>query len=224
MIDETKITLSGKEQELVCNSDWFLTKRIIIEKVYALFGSLSEVMEEEIKKKSMLIPAEAYMAAPKISKGENYRNLPYVVLDYPRYFTKEDTLAIRTLFWWGNFFSITLHISGICKARALAVLASKFSYLRENNFWICVHSNPWQHHFEEDNFLPLANFTSEDFYFRLTSEPFIKIGKKISLQQWDKAPLFVKHTFSEMLTLLEFSFPNDEKDLSPGIPTSGFDL
>ena len=56
-------------------------------------------------------------SSPKISKGENYKGLPWLVLDYPRYFNKEDIFAIRTLFWWGNFFSITLHISGKYKMR-----------------------------------------------------------------------------------------------------------
>ena len=51
-------------------------------------------------------------STPKIAKGENYLQLPYVLLDYPRCFDKENIFAIRTMFWWGNFFSITLHLSG----------------------------------------------------------------------------------------------------------------
>jgi hypothetical protein len=34
----TKIALSEKELQLVCDTDWILTKHSIIQKVYALFG------------------------------------------------------------------------------------------------------------------------------------------------------------------------------------------
>ena len=30
----------------------------------------------------------------------------------PAVFSKENIFAIRTMFWWGNFFSISLHVSG----------------------------------------------------------------------------------------------------------------
>ena len=50
-------------------------------------------------------------ASAKISKGENM-GLPWVMLDYPRLFGQEDVLAIRTMFWWGHCFSVTLHLKG----------------------------------------------------------------------------------------------------------------
>ena len=49
---------------------------------------------------------------PKISKGEKYKGLPWVMLDYPRIFGKEDIMAIGTRFWWGHYFSVTLHLKG----------------------------------------------------------------------------------------------------------------
>jgi hypothetical protein len=36
MTEKTKINLSAKELELVCNKEWILTKQVIIEKVYEL--------------------------------------------------------------------------------------------------------------------------------------------------------------------------------------------
>ncbi|MEJ7586896.1 MAG: hypothetical protein WKI04_04975 [Ferruginibacter sp.] len=43
-----KIALSAPELELVCNKEWILTKQIIIEKVYGLFGVLALSMEEKV--------------------------------------------------------------------------------------------------------------------------------------------------------------------------------
>ena len=72
------------------------------------------------------MPEVIKTSTPKISKGENYKDLPYVMLDYPRCFQKEKTIAIRTFFWWGNFFSINLQLSGEYKEQALPSLQSNF--------------------------------------------------------------------------------------------------
>src|SRR2546430_2748604 len=153
MKHETKITLSDKELELVCNSDWILTKQAIIEKVYHLFGELAALMQQYVMNKKNLLLDEIILNSPKISKGENYNKLPYVMLDYPRCFKKEKTLAIRTMFWWGNFFSIQLQLSGEYKKAALSNLKINFSALQKNDYSICISGNPWEHHFDRDNYL-----------------------------------------------------------------------
>lgn len=224
MTEKTKINLSAKELELVCNSDWILTKQIIIEKVYELFGTLSLSMRHCIELNKISLPPLATESNPKIYRGENYRSLPYVLLDYPRHFTKGNILAIRTLFWWGNFFSINLHLSGDCKEKAVPAIKENFAALRQKGYSVCINADPWQHHFEADNYVLLENFTAVDFETILHREPFIKIAKRISLRQWDDAPAFLEHHFNEMITLMKINFPNGERDPSPGIPTTGFDL
>ncbi len=34
------------------------------------------------------------------------------MLDYPRAFGRDSIFACRTFFWWGRFFSLTLHLAG----------------------------------------------------------------------------------------------------------------
>src|SRR5437868_14845354 len=108
----TNVELSKNELELVTNADVILTKNSIIEKVYALFGLLSEEYKIILLQHSHHLPAEIFNKAPKIYKGEQYQSLPYVMMDYPRCFYKDDVFAIRSFFWWGNYFSITLQLSG----------------------------------------------------------------------------------------------------------------
>jgi hypothetical protein len=203
MNKETKITLSAKEQELVCNTDWILTKHAIIHKVYTLFGEAAAFMQKKVFNERNHLPEEVSASVPKISKGENYKGLPYVMLDYPRCFQKEKIVAIRTFFWWGNFFSINLQLSGEYKERLLPALRNNFSVLQQNDYWVCVSDNPWQHHFEEDNYLSLKKYTAEQFSSILHRESFIKIGKKIPLTQWDNTPAFIEQSFTEMITLLK---------------------
>ncbi|MEI9808974.1 MAG: hypothetical protein WDO16_14545 [Bacteroidota bacterium] len=85
-----------------------------------------------------VLPPEVIKISPKISKGENYKGLPYLVLDYPRYFEKDNHFAVRSMFWWGNFFSSTLHLSGIYKKKYTSAIEASFTQLQENDFFICV--------------------------------------------------------------------------------------
>lgn len=203
MNSKTKITLSVKELELVCNTDWILTKHEIIAKVYSLFGDIATDMQQLIAKEKDLLPEEAYSTSPKISKGENYKLLPYVMLDYPRCFEKEKTLAIRTMFWWGNFFSIHLQLAGKCKTMFLKNMDVHFAWLQQNDYWICISSDPWHHHFGNDNYKLIKECSAGEFSSILDRESFIKIGKKLPLTQWNEAPEFIRRSFKEMIEWLK---------------------
>ncbi|HEX6916286.1 MAG TPA: hypothetical protein VF145_13645, partial [Chitinophagaceae bacterium] len=102
------VKLSKEELDLVTNAGFILTKNRIIGKVYDMFGLLSETFRQQ----AAGFPDEMSRAQAKISKGENYLGLPWVMMDYPRLFSKTDVFAVRCFFWWGNFFSITLQLSG----------------------------------------------------------------------------------------------------------------
>lgn len=223
MADAAKITLSLKERQLVCDADWILTKHAIIAKVYNVFGDAAAMMQTYLETVKSL-PTDALSIGPKISKGENYQQLPYVMLDYPRHFTKYETLAIRTLFWWGNFFSVNLQLYGNCKLRAQPKIIEQFEFLRDNGYYVCVATDPWQHHFDTGNYRPLKDLEKIAFAEIIEREVFLKLAKKISLQQWDAASLFIEETFKEMITLLALSFPNDEINPSPGTPIVDFGL
>ncbi len=47
----------------------------------------------------------------KISSGENYKDLPYMVLDFPKIGGHNFPMLFRTMFWWGKYvcFQIFLH-------------------------------------------------------------------------------------------------------------------
>lgn len=224
MSEETKLALSPNELELVCNKDWILTKQEIIRKVYTLFGQISIDMQRKIAGRKGMVSPPGHIGNPKISRGENYRGLPYVMLDYPRLFRKEYTLAIRTLFWWGNFFSINLHLEGHCKQQAKPAMVAGFNRLQQSGYWLCVHQDPWQHYFEEDNYIPLAALSSSRFEAAVEGREFIKIGKYIPLHQWEEAIELLPRYFDELLEILPFNFQGDGTGPLPGIPTVGFDL
>lgn len=198
----TKIALSDKELELVCNAGWILTKHAVIQKVYDLFGEIAQQQNEILRLHRDHLPAVVFTNPPKISRGENYRLLPYVMLDYPRYFAKEETAAIRTFFWWGNFFSVSIQVAGIVKEKLQPLWFRKFEWLQSMGYYVCVHDEPWEHHFDTGNFVPLNAVEKDDFCRILQEKSFIKLSKKIPLQRWQDAPVFIRETFEEMTGLL----------------------
>lgn len=199
----TKITLSAKELELVCNTDFILTKHAVIQKVYALFGHLLPSLENILQQHSKHLPAEVFTHSPKISKGENYKLLPYVMLDYPRYFNKDHTVAIRHFFWWGNFFSVCLQLSGRFKQDSIGLLCQNFESLRQKGYSVCINDDPWEHHFDKNNYTELRLLNEENFRKLLMEKPFVKIAKNILLQQWQQVPEFITVTFAELAGLIQ---------------------
>ncbi len=184
------VKLSLDELELVTDAQFILTKNAIIRKVYELFGDLSaEFMEVA----DIALPQEVLSISPKIAKGENYRELPWVMLDYPRVFSQQNVFAIRCFFWWGNFFSITLQLQGIYKEAYEPFIKNSIT----NDWWYCINTNDaWQHHFEETNYKQLTG----DVDFKKL--PFLKLAKKIPLEKWDNAFDFYCRSFKEIASLL----------------------
>ena len=140
---------------------------------------------------------------PKISKGENYKGLPYLVLDHPRYFEKDNNFAIRSLFWWGNFFSITLHLSGNYKKMYESKIYTSFMLLKEEDFFICISPDQWEHHFEINNYLPLDEIDNAQFKKYISDKEFIKLAKKIPLLQWNNAENILFDSFRRIIHMLK---------------------
>ena len=191
-MSKTKIVLSAKELEMVNDSEWILTKQRIIQQVFVLLESVVPDID------STLLPAwhrlsRQQAVTPRIFKGENYLGLPYVTLDHPRLYEGENTLTVRTMFWWGNFVSVTLHAGGIYKEQLLNKITG-LQLGEENQLHICIHENQWHHHFSTDNYRLLNDGAKEKLEEIKTQRDFIKIAYKINLQQFNELPpILLKH-------------------------------
>lgn len=194
----SKVTLSQKERELVTNADLILTKNGIMQKVATLFGQLSDRYRLLLQQHPLLVADEAFVPAPKIARGEQYEGLPWMMLDYPRYFTSTDVFAIRSFFWWGHYCSITLQLSGRYQQQYAVVLEHALRQQSDKDPWfIGVGGSPWQHHFRSDNYQQVTKNTL------LTQLPFSKLAKKIPLTEWDDVEIFFDKEFALLLHMLQ---------------------
>ena len=188
--------LTKEEQALAANADLLLTKNKIIQAVYELFGKLAEEYKATI---ASTLPADITRMHPKISRGENYLGLPWVMLDYPRYFSGADGFAIRTMFWWGHYFSLHLLLQG-----------NKMQWLNEpqllqaNGWYFSTGTNPWQHQFDAASSIPATN-VSKAVVLKQADNGFYKLSIYLPLQEWDNAEVFFKKHFAAALQLIKVS-------------------
>lgn len=203
MNQQPKLILSDEELQLVVNTGWILTKHEIVRKVYELFGLLALHYKIILEEESVF--GSYIKQAPKISKGENYLQLPYVMLDYPREFNQENVFAVRTMFWWGNFFSVTLHLSGSYKNEFERKLFTDFILLQQQGFYICVNEDSWQHHFNETNYRPVNKLTKNEFEKLVTQKNFLKLAAKIPIKPGAEVPTMLTTNFKLLMKLLKKS-------------------
>ncbi|RYY38375.1 MAG: hypothetical protein EOO08_14755 [Chitinophagaceae bacterium] len=182
-MDEAKIQFSPAEMELMCNAGVILTKNRILFGIRSLLESLEGEMQRRLYGAQPGPLEEALVPSPKISKGENYLGLPYLVLDYPRSFDSRNICAVRTLFWWGHSFSSTLHLSGSWKDQLAPDVSASYRALSKSNYFIGVNEeDPWQHHFEEDNYRALALMTEDEFTAQVARAEHLKIAAEFPLR------------------------------------------
>ena len=119
------------------------------------------------------------------------------MLDYPRQFSKTDTFAIRSFFWWGHYFSITLHLSGKFKTHFEPKLIAALENGSLPNFEYCITADPWDYDIRPETYQPLQR--KEDVK---RCSGFIKVAKKIPLQQWDQVIEFYTKNYALLLEIL----------------------
>ena len=96
MVSTAKIQLSAEEAELINSTEWILTKHRVIKKIYEMFGGINEMMKKELTSFDHLF-GDIQCLNGKISRGENYQLLPYIILDYPSHFSRNNIFAVLTI-------------------------------------------------------------------------------------------------------------------------------
>lgn len=192
--------LSPDESSLVENSAWLFTKQRVIGKVYGLFGLLSESYSGILSGYTDFIPDEVTRVSPKIYKGEMYRQLPYVMLDNPRYFNQKDIFAIRSFFWWGNEFSLHLVLGGKYREMYVGSLTTHIQEGSLDGWSIGVSDDPWEHHFDEDNYVSVHSW--RNLADQHLPAEHIKLGKRLPLSQWKESASFFNSSYTQLLEFL----------------------
>lgn len=192
-----KIQLSREERELLADPDIILTKNRILASMIDLLGTVSEeetAMAERLRDR---LPAGFFKMHPKISRGENYFGLPWLMLDYPRNFDPENMLAIRQFCWWGNFYSSTLLVSG----QFIPKLLANIGYWPLGSM-VCLQDSPWDNRLEKEAVLLVTGKDDDEIKRVLTGKKFLMLSLKRPILEWEGVGSFYLDGFRSWLGLL----------------------
>ena len=198
MDNDTKVTLSLGELAMANDKNIILTKLAIIAKAATLFNE--QIPALTILLHQIFIDDEKLISSvPKISKGENYNGFPYVIMDYPASFGKENIFALRTMFWWGNFISISLHLKGKYKEMYAAKIFKKIAL--EPAFFVSISDDEWKHDFNENNFIK-GKDVSDQFTGKMEERDFFKVALKYELHHWNMMQSVLPEGYKKIKNLL----------------------
>lgn len=192
-----------KELAYLSDTDFLTTKKRIQVKINKLLVRTEEVLKTYIQTQSPAFPEGVSYKAGKISRGENYQKLPYQILDYPRLFHRDDIFAVRTMCWWGHFFSTTLHLQGHSWEKFRALIRQKQELFKAKESYMCVHKTPWEYYLGEKNFRKFDTLSRQETDQYLNSMPFFKVAAFLPLGEGDALPEFTLDFFRFLSDILE---------------------
>ena len=185
-MEVSKIHLSSTEAELMQNAEIILTKNRVLEKIKLLLEDVQAKQLSFVQGVQLNSKNEIFKVSPKISRGENYLGLPYLILDYPRQSYEDNFFFIRTMFWWGNFFSCTLHLAKNSKEIFEEKIKQSYSLLKDD--YINVTDDQWIHHLKESDYRKIDSLTKQEFNNTCDNFVHIKIAGRHSLTEWKQSP------------------------------------
>jgi len=189
------ISLTDHELHILQDTDFLRTKARALSKVEVLLTRTREALESVVADSSLYFPHGARLAGGKIARGENYRGLPYRVLDQPALLTADDIFAFRTMFWWGHFFSATLHLQGLSLERYRNGLMDQLEELAAGGLYLSVGPTPWEYHYGRDNYVLIQPAHRA----HLERCSFLKLSRRLELGEWKRLPEFAAASLHGLL-------------------------
>ncbi len=200
MAQVNNFNFSEEEMNVLMDLHFFKLKHSATAKLVGLFGDLERKLKAEIEHYEQF-PIEINISSGKIFRGENYNSYPYVMLDFPRLFSAKSIFAFRSMLWWGNEFSFTLHLQGDAFEHYKNIISEHLRNLKGKGFYCCVNESPWQYTFSRDNYLPLDEM-DEKLMSELGGKGFIKLARKLDIAEYPQMIAFAVETFRLLIELL----------------------
>ncbi|MBK7106751.1 MAG: hypothetical protein IPH62_15865 [Ignavibacteriae bacterium] len=192
------ILFTDFEKTIILDKDFLKAKTIIIDKIHIQLEETRKRISDIINQSNFKFEKLIDKKIGKIFKGENYLSLPYVVLDYPKLFSKENTFTFRTMFWWGNYFSSTLHLEGFYLEKYKEIIFDRQHLLKNKNIYFSVAKTPWEYHFNKSNYILIDKINLET----QSQRKFIKLSKRFEFSDYENLPELSSQYFSFLLKIL----------------------
>ena len=184
---QTKIILSEEERLAINNCRFFEVKREISHKVESIFSGVVNDQELKLDWKKIIAQQDWKILEGKISRGENYKGFPWLMLDYPRNFSNENVFAVRNFFWWGFYFACNFQLSGESLKKYLPIIERNQEQLAEKKIYLSLNKSSWIHKVDEENFVLLKSDNLKMISSTAERNGYLKLSAVHTLSEFEKA-------------------------------------
>lgn len=173
-MQNSSFKLTNKEFELILNTEYPLLKKNAIEKIQAHLHQLGEQLIS-----NPLITSSLHTKSFKISKGENYINLPYLVLDLPKIEGNNFPILCRTMFWWGKYFSFNVFIRK--EAYDMSNFETKLKMCTSEGIFLLQRDKIWQQDLDSEDYFQVSKWPDNI----ISEGPYLKLSTKHPIEEID---------------------------------------
>ncbi len=120
------------------------------------------------------------------------------MLDYPAAFEKKNIFGVRCFFWWGNYFIISLHLSG----KYIPHINDQkkwLTYFKEKKFSINISGDEWCQIWNDC-------YEEIDLDKMQARNNFLKFAAKINIDRLDEVPEFLENRFRDILSFYKTNY------------------
>lgn len=137
-------SLTTDELAVLGNQNFFRTKAAISVKIKHILERLHHRLQAEIIVQPLLTPQGFDPQARQFVKGEHLEDFPYQYVDFPRFYTREEKFAFRSLIWWGHHIVFALIVEGPLVNHYRRNLFNRFSDVADRQLSLCLSSSLWE--------------------------------------------------------------------------------
>jgi hypothetical protein len=171
-----------EEMRMILNTDFFPAKAGIIRKFQDEFMSLRDRLRTESQKElSGSGPRGCDWITGQLVKGERFQDFPYVYLDFPKFFSKDEMFTFRSFFWWGHALFFCWFLSGPRLEAYKERLLAGHDALSRPMIFLSIADSPWEWSLEKSHAAFLNQTTHEHLKEILKHRFFLKIGCSLPL-------------------------------------------
>ena len=175
-------SLTADEWRVFADHDFFLKKAAISAKLKRTLEQLHLALQSELVGRPLLAPDGFDAEAFQFVKGEHLEDCPYQYLDFPRYYTRQDKLAFRSLCWWGHHLVFALIVEGPLVKQYRTNLFNRFSKVADRQLSLSLNSSLWEWKAGPGFTLDLTHNRRSEIAAALDRRTFFKIARFIPIQ------------------------------------------
>ncbi|MES2779891.1 MAG: hypothetical protein V4651_08325 [Bacteroidota bacterium] len=190
---KSTIKLTKHELDFASDTIYPETKQSVMLKMRELFAECGQKLNQNVLYQELTQNGQF-----KITKGEQYKGLPYLVLDCPQIKGSDFDWVARTMFWWGHYISCNLIIrTDMLEPKKQASALHQLKKTR-----ILTGHNLWEQELESDAYSKLSDLSIVDITHILQDNTYLKISRKIALRKHARLPEITNIIYSEWFTAL----------------------